>query len=325
MSSLSVQNELKLTVLITVVSGKKSLRECLKALMPQVNFAEAEILVPYDKWSSEVGELAPEFPDVRFHLVEELGLAASADISAHQHRLYDRRRAVGLQIARGRIIAMTEDHAQPAEDWCKQILLVHNEQPYAVIGGAIENRLDSTLNWAWYYCDFGRYGLPFLNREVDYVSDVNVSYKREPLMKIQKVWQDVYHETTVHWALQESGEVLFLDGRLVVYQHRPPMGLAGTFLERVAWGRVFAETRVNAMSFFQRLVFAAGTPVLPLLLLVRLIKNMRRQGKSLGHIVKVSPLAYVLLSGWATGELIGYLAGEPRPKAGKELVEMPAN
>lgn len=318
------ETELTLTILLAVVGGKESARRCLTALYPQVNFVDAEIIVPFDKWSHDVGSLAAEFPEVRFHFIEDLGLAASANISAHQHRLYDRRRAVGLQLSRGRIIALTEDHAQPAEDWCRQILLAH-QQPYAVIGGAIENGVDLPLNRALYYCDFGRYGRPFKSGEVGYVSDINVAYKRQALLAVCDVWREAYHETTVHWALRALGVKLFLDERMLVYQHRPPLTLGQVMRERIAWGRVFAETRANELSGWRRFMFAAGTILLPPLLLVRVIRHMRRQQRNLREMASVLPLALLLAVGWSLGELIGYLMGEPHPQAGDLKVTASAN
>lgn len=308
------ETELALTVVITVVSGRESVRRNLTALYPQVDFVDSEIIVPFDKWSYDVGSLAAEFPKVRFHFINNLGLAASANISAHQHRLYDRRRAVGLHLARGRIVAMTEDHAQPAEDWCRQILLAH-QQPYAVIGGAIENSIELPLNWALYYCDFGRYGLPFASGEVDYVSDTNVSYKRPALMAVCDVWREIYHETTVHRAMNESGIKLFLDKRIIVRQLRPPLSLNAAMRERIAWGRIFAETRVETFSPRRRFMFVAGTIFLPALLLARVTGNMRRQRRTWREMGRVLPLALLLLLAWSLGELIGYVSGVPRAQA----------
>lgn len=304
---------LKLTVLLTVVSGQAALRRCLEVLYPQIDFTDAEIIVPFDKWSSDVGSLISEFPKVTFHFIEDLGLADSSGISAHQHRLYDRRRAIGLRLSRGKIVAMTEDHAKPAADWCQQILAAH-EQPHKVIGGAIENGIDHPLNWALYYCDFGRYGRPLSNDETDYVSDTNVAYKREVLESVRDVWHEAYHETTVHWAIFESGSKLYLNEKMVVFQHRPPLSLSKAIRERIEWGQIFAETRGNKMSMSKRLIFAAGTIFLPVLLLGRIIKDMSRQKRTLRQMTKVLPLSWLLLLGWSLGEFIGYLAEEPKTK-----------
>lgn len=301
-------SELALTIVVTVVGGKAVLRRCLHALCRQIEINQVEIIVPFDRWSTEVGELAEEFPAVNFHFISNLGPALSSSVTSHQHRLYDRRRAVGLALARGRLVAMTEDYAVPADNWYRQILMVH-EQPYAVIGGAIDNAVDHPLNWALYYCDFGRYGSPLQARPAEYVSDVNLVYKRDALDSVRDSWRNLYHETTVHWALRSRGEVIFLDPRIIVYQQRPRPIFFKAISERVQWGRVFAETRVAACSFRQRVGYLVGTIVLPALLFVRVFRNMLRQRRSVGQMVQTMPLAICLLVGWALGEFAGYLSG----------------
>jgi hypothetical protein len=314
MQSVTEKPEKALSILITVVSGKAAVRRCLEALHCQAATTATEIIVPYDQWSADVGELIKDFPWVHFHFIEHLGMASSSHISSHQHRLYDRRRAVGLALAHGRIVAMTEDHAVPAENWCHQILVAH-KQPYAVIGGAIDNGVDCPLNWALYYCDFGRYGRPLQSGETEYASDVNVTYKRCALEAVRDIWDEAYHETTVHWTLRSCGEVVFLDPRLVVHQHRHPITLWCAYWERVAWGRVFAETRVSACSMRRRMLYAAGTPLLPALLLIRVLHHMVRQRRTPIQIAKTFPLVVCLLIGWALGELIGYIVGPPRERS----------
>jgi hypothetical protein len=302
---------LKLSIIITVVGGKEATRKCLESLCPQVDFDESEIIVPFDSDSQPVGELAGKFPAVRFHFIEDLGLAADRKISARTHRLYDRRRAVGIAFAAGNIVAMTEDHAIPSSDWCERIITAHRENPAAVIGGAIENGTDRALNWAIYYADFGRYGRPLPKLAVEYVSDVNVSYKRDALSAIRETWHEAYQEPIVHGALQANGETLLLDNTIVVFERRPPIRFSQALRERVEWGRIFAETRGQNLGIRGRLAFAGGTFILPALLLFRFFRNCRRQSRSFPQIAKILPPLVPLLICWSIGEFAGYLAGAP--------------
>lgn len=311
MSNNSDKPGLCVSIIITVVSGKESVRRCLEALLPQLGSHEAEIIVPYDEWSADVGDLADHFPGVCFQFFEAPRAQLSDRPARHHHRLYERRRAAGLALSRGRIIAMTEDHVIPAADWYSQIILTH-EQPYAVIGGLIDNQVDRPMNWALYYCDFGRYGSPLSSGQSAYVSDVNVTYKRGTIESIRDIWHDGYQETTVHWALQSRGEELFLDSRLVVYQHRPTISFRQAYRERIEWGRIFAETRIADCNVWYRMFYAAGTLALPGILVLRILRHMSRQRRSIAQIAKTIPLAICLLTGWALGELAGYLMRKPR-------------
>lgn len=309
--------ELKLSVVLTVVSGREAVRQNLAALTPQIDFDEAEVIVPFDRFSADVESLKPEFPDANFVFIDDGD--EKEDLSkAEEHRRFDKRRAVGLQLSRGKIVAMTEDHARPAADWVSQILKVH-EQPYDVIGGAVENDIETALNRAVYYCDFGRYCRPFDSAEAEYVSDVNVAYKREALMSVQDEWRDAYQETTVHWALRSSGRKLYLDDRPIVYQMRKGLKFTEAFRERIGWGRIFAETRVREIATSRRVIYAFGTLLLPFLMLWRVFEHMRRQQRTIGTMLSTLPVAFVLLIGWSWGEFIGYVRGLPKQEITHEL------
>ena len=298
--------ELEFTVVVTVVDGKECTRTHLTTLCPQMDFKCAEVLVPYDKWSEDVGSLADEFPEVVFHFSEHLGLENNERISKSDHVLYDRRRSIGLHLSRGKIVALTEDRAIPEKDWAAQMLKAHL-QPYEVIGGAVENGVERSINRALYFCDFGRYGRPFHNHEVSYVSDVNLAYKREALDLTKDLWAEYYHETTVNWTLQSHGKKLYLDCGPVVYQCRRQISLWNALKERVVWGRVFARTRVERLTYIHRLLFAGAVPLLPLILLFRALQHMIRQGEEFKKIVVTMPLISLFVFCWSVGELAGYL------------------
>lgn len=311
----------RLSIVVTIVSGPASLKQCLDSLCLQAERARAEVIVPYDKYSEEAVALIREFPAVRFVKVH---YPENGRRVPRQHEMYDRRRAVGLRKARAPIIAMTEDHAIPADDWCSEVLAAHSEQPDAVvIGGAIENAVDRPLNWVRYYCDFGRYGRPLTGQPAEYISDVNVSYKRSALLAMRSIWKDFYRETTVHWEMMRRGADLRLSERIVVFQHRAQTTVRSAINERIAWGRAFAETRVAEIGVRDRALLAAGTIVLPLILYRRIVGHMRRQKRPLAFIMRMTPAILLLVAAWSAGEALGYVAGPgfDDPAAGLERLE----
>ena len=300
--------EFPLSIIITVVGGKQSLLQCLNVLYPQAEDVGAELIVPLDRWTTDVLQLAEDFPNIKFVDAGVASSVPSASSKAFRHSNFDLRRAAGLSSAGGAVIAMTEDYAIPGPDWCRQILEAHDEmKDSGVIGGAIENKVDRTLNWVWYYSDFGRYGRPFVQQEVEYVSDVNVSYKREAIMSVKDLWETAFHETTVHWSLNRSGVRMLLDPRFVVFQNRPSTSICIALRERVEWGRAFAETRIGEIGTLKRLLFAVGCSLLPLVLYSRAIKHMIRHDRSWGFMVQISPVLLLLLLFWSVGEAVGYL------------------
>jgi hypothetical protein len=301
----------ELSVVVTVVDGGATLERLLRGLTAQDRPPTREVLVPWDESVSDPAGLAARFPAVRFVPMGAVTTRRPIDSPAGQHELYDRRRAAGLALASGDLVAILEDRGVPRPDWARGVVAAHRELPHAVIGGAIENGRDGRLNWAVYFCDFGRYQLPFEAGPRPYVSDVNICYKRRALEATRELWRERYHETTVHWALLRAGEVLFLSPDFAVDQMRDDLTLRRVLRERVGWGRLFAYTRARDVSTGRRLVLAALSPLLPFVLLLRHLRGRVTRHRGVGTFLAVSPVVFLLLAAWSLGELIGYATGEP--------------
>jgi hypothetical protein len=230
---------------------------------------------------------------------------------AGQHELFDRRRAAGLAVVTGDLVAILEDRGVPRADWARTAIDLHQALPHAVIGGAVENGRNRTLNWAVYLCDFGRYQPPLPRGPREYVTDVNICYKRMALEKTRHLWRERYHETTVHWELLRSGETLFLAPEMVVEQRRERLRLAALLRERLDWGRLFAYTRAKEMSRGRLLLLAALSPLLPFVLFGRLALLQFQKGVSVGAFLRAAPAVGLLMATWSAGEMLGYLTGKP--------------
>ena len=301
---------MRLSVLVTVVDGGETLVRCLNALAAQLDGPDLEVIVPWDESLTGMPEIALRFADVRFLAMGRVPTARPAASASGQHELFDRRRAAGLAIATGDLIAILEDRGAPRPDWAKTMAALHDRLPHAVVGGAIENGRDAVLNWAVYFCDFGRYHLPFAPGPRPYVSDVNIGYKRRAIDATADLWRERYHETTVHWALQRAGETLYLTPDLVVDQFRDDLRLGSLLGERFAWGRLFAYTRARETGPARRAVLGVLAPLLPALLFVRHART-QLAAPTRSRFILASPVVLVLLIAWSLGEALGYVTGRP--------------
>ena len=312
---------LRLSVVVVVVSDTthakaevSHLMGCLQALTQQVDPPSMEIIVPYHPRTEGIEDLKRRFPSVAFLCIEDLKTFIEQGGSREHH---DELRARGLAAARGEFIGLIEDHARPDPHWCARIVEAHR-QSYAAVGGAIENGIDRPLNWAVYFCDFYRYQNPVPRGESRFVSDANVSYKRSALAAIRPIWQEVFHETAVNWALTSRGEKLALSPQVIVYQHRSNLRLGGVLKERFIWGRSYAASRGKLSGGIKRAIYAALSPMLPGVLLLRMTMSVTKKGRCLGAFLKALPLTAVLTLTWSLGELLGYLT------AGADSVGAPA-
>lgn len=302
----------RLSVVVVIVSDTTlprasavHLADCLDALASQVDAPPFEVIVPHTAAVDGLDAVRARFPDIRFLPVPDV----VARVGGREH--HDVLRARGMAVARGEIVGLLEDHARPHPRWCASVADAHRG-PYAAIGGAIENGIDRPLNWAVYFCDFGKYQNPVPAGETAFASDANVTYKRDALEAVRPAWQQAFREVVVNGALKDQGRTIALDPTIVVYQNRRGLGLREAVHERFVWGRSYAATRRASLSLLTRLAFTALSPVLPAVLLLRMARISHGRG-SFPCFVRALPATVLLLATWSAGEGLGYLTGVPDP------------
>lgn len=224
-----------------------------------------------------------------------------------EHVFFDTRRTVALKAARGKLLGIVEDRGVPALDWCQEMISLHAHYPHAVIGGAVCNGVDRAKNWAVFFGDFGRYHPLLFDQDAEYATDINIAYKREPLMEVRDTWEDGYLEMPVHWELRRRGYQILLTDRPVVVQHRD-MGTVGEMLsERYHWARMYGRVRGKEIGATERLKLAIAMPLLPFVLLFRQYRQLLAKGFPMVKFFKALPMTFLALTGWALGEQAGYL------------------
>ena len=297
----------ELSVVIAIIAGgREPIEACLSALQAGAKGQPLQCIVPYDARLTDVQALAERFPWVDFvDAGDRIDAEQFGDFSREHHDIL---RAIGLQRARGRIVALLEDHGTPSPGWSRAVLEAHRDG-CAAVGGAVENGVDRLLNWAVYYCDFGRYQNPLSTGPAEFLSDSNVAYKREALESVKDQWRDAFHETSVNWALRRGGAKLRLDPKMVVYQTRKTLRLWSALRERFVWGRSFAGTRVADATLTRRAFYAGISFLLPAILTGRILSGALSKRRNLGRLASALPLIVLLEVVWACGEFAGYVTG----------------
>jgi hypothetical protein len=281
------------------------LRDCLESLTAQVEPPAWEIIVPYLAGTGDFSKLAADFTGVNFLRVERLASYKPDGVGREHH---DELRAFGLRAARGEIVALVEDYARLDPDWSREIVRAH-QASYAGIGGAIENAIDRPLNWAVYFCDFGKYQNPLPSGESAYASDANVSYKRSALDAIETTWRDSFHETQVNWELMQQGYRIALDQKIILSQNRVNLNPGTALKERYVWGRSYAVSRIKVVGSLRRALYFITSPLIPFILFLRLTASALSKPNNLSPYLKSFLIAFLLLTSWALGEAVGYASG----------------
>jgi hypothetical protein len=303
-----------LSVIVAIVSDTTNQRVdperlggCLEALSAQVDAPAMEVIVGHLP-DFENAALQERYPGVKF--VAARGVKGPRETGGGREH-HDVLRARAMAEAKGDIIALIEDHALPDAHWCANIVRAHAE-PYACIGGAMGNMVDKPLNWAVYFCDYGKYQNPLPEGEAHFASDSNVSYKRVALERVRGTWNAAFREVIVNGALRGLGETITLRRDIIVDQHRTGLRFWPALRERYIWGRSYSATRNATLSWPKRLALAAVSPILPLVLTLRLASTARARRIYFGKFLTALPLIIVLLASWSLGEGVGYIAGVHR-------------
>jgi hypothetical protein len=298
-------DEPALSVVVVPFGGAERLEDCLRALGPQASDGRVEVVVPFDDRFEDVDALAARYPFARFARLA--GVLTTAAV-----------RAAGVRLARGRLVAITEDNCEPAPDWCARIVSGHDLQVCAV-GGAVARDEGSGIPWAVYLADYGRYRPPLRCGPVLTLTDVNASYKRWALAMVSEVWQDEFHENEVNGALLAGGGCLWLDPDAVVVHNRTLTARAA-IRDRYEFGRLFASGRVRGASFLRRGAFVLATPLLPVVILLRPLLSELRRGGRVSTVLRAAPALATIALAWSFGELLGYLTGRPGTNATRSVV-----
>ena len=294
----SPSGTLPLSAVVITVDSAARLRTCLAALERQTEAPEMEILAPWDGSHGSCAELEREFPRVQF-----LHTGGGTKLTFAQLRAH------AIARSKGEIVAITEDHFTPAQDWCRQIVEAHRA-PHAAIGGAVEKQTpDTTMSWAFYLADYLRYLQPPEGPSA-HLTDGNVTYKRSALMAVRDSWATEFHENVVHAALAAKGQSLWLSPRILVRQKRQ-ISLRDAVRDRYAFGRLFGSTRVEGANAAARLKLTLVAVLIPVLLLARVAAHIVRTRRYAGAFLRALPALLLISAVWAWGEFVGYLTARP--------------
>jgi GT2 family glycosyltransferase len=285
-----------ISVIIACVNGLPWINQCLSALEKQRGKIQSEVLVLNccDDGTSE--HITEKFPMVRlFDFPQRLSIPEL--------------RAIGMSHATGDIIAITEDHCIPADNWFEEILRAHASD-YSAVGGTVVNgSVDRIIDWAVYLCEYSHVMPPIPSGEVDGIAGNNATYKKEILDKVDESVKKNYWEFFLHEELRKTG-IEFLSVPAIVVSHKKEFGFLYFLTQRFHYSRSFTAMRRTRVSFPKRLLYIFSSPCLPALLLWRITQQVLRKKKHQKEFLLSFPFLSIFMVSYAFGELVGYLFGD---------------
>jgi len=219
--------------------------------------------------------------------------------------------AHGIRRASAPVVALAEDHAFPEPGWAEAICAAVREPDVGAVGSTMVNaNPGSALSWGNLLVAYGRWseGTSGTGGEMDALPGANLAYVREAVLR---------HDGELAALLDRGGGLndrLRADGyRLVLApgartRHQNVSRLAATAKLRYNAGRLYAARRAEGWAPRRRRLYAALSPAIPPVRLVRELRALRARGRA-RNPREVAGLAVGLVFDGA-GQLAGFARGE---------------
>ena len=292
-----VQTSPAISVVIASVNGFPSIGECLDCLARQEDKIAYEVLV-MDRCDAKTRqEIRRRFPQPEIQLVEVFDDPSIPKL-----------RAMGIAQARGKLVAILEDHCNVPPDWFRTIMRLH-EAGHQVMSGAVENAaVDRVVDWAVFFCEYARFMPPIRAGTVDEIAGNCAIYTREVLDRVGPELREEMWEPFLHARMREMRIPFYCDPALTV-AHKKEFGFWYFLTQRYHYSRSFAGMRMRAAPLWKRIAYSGGTVLLPALLFARMTKTVCEKGRHRLKFFLAAPIIGFFLISWAWGEAVGALFG----------------
>jgi myo-inositol 2-dehydrogenase/D-chiro-inositol 1-dehydrogenase len=233
--------------------------------------------------------------------------------------------SAGIRHASAPLVVFAESHAFPAAGWAEALIEAHRDQSCAAVGAVIGNANPGVLSWANLFVDYGPCVEPSAARNVTYPPGHHTAYKRDVLLQYDSQLEAVMDsEILLHWDMRAKGHRLRLEAAARIL-HVNISSLAAWLPERFYSGRRFAGTRGRHWSLLKRLLYAGGSPLIPIVRIPRVCRDLLASTLPPTRWPLILPAIVIGLLASSVGEAAGYLfgAGDAAEQAARmELFKM---
>jgi hypothetical protein len=230
--------------------------------------------------------------------------------------------ATAVRAARAPYVTYLEEHGTHDPAWAERLLAAF-DAGYEVVTFAMANgNPESLTSWAHLYGQFGFVVEPVESRETDMVSGHHTAYRRDLLLEYgERLHEMLEDESALAMDLHARGVRMVIAGDALSY-HLNLTKIVPLMKLDYRGMRSFAATRSHGWSWGRRLLYACGTPLVPLLRMRRSLAAVWRTGRQRQLMPGiVLPMALAMAAGgW--GELAGYLLGRGRSAEDRVPVEL---
>jgi len=198
-----------ISVIIPSYNSENTISKCLNSVQNQNYSGEYEIILIDSSVDKTPQIVSSNYPDVKFiHLNQKTDPGAA--------------RNIGIEKARGDIIAFIDSDCIAAIDWLENIEKAH-ESSYNIIGGVVNNgnEKNDLVAWAGYISEFREFLPEHPKKEVSHIPTCNISYQRKIFNKFG-LFEGKYYpqeDLVYNYNLRQNGEKILLDPTIHIFHH----------------------------------------------------------------------------------------------------------
>ena len=296
---MSEPRSLEMSVILVTPDCLETIRKTLKHLGAQSAKDRLEIVIvspagaQFDLGDPDLGG----FADVQVVRLPDMRSTAAA-------------RTAGIRHARAPIVVFTEDHSFSDAGWAAALINAH-QRPWAAVGPTVGNANPvSAISWANFLIEYGEWLDASPDQVTQHLPGHNSSYKRQILLDYgEKLEAMIQAESVLHWDLRARGHEIAIEQKART-KHLNFSRLAPSMQMRFWSGRMFAAARSREWSFWRRLLYAGGGPLIPFVRARRVLRQMRRRRWERVFVLRVLPFLLFLLVCDVGGEIAGYVFGQ---------------
>jgi hypothetical protein len=295
--------------IILATDGAEPAAEVLGYLCAQTAVDRCELVI-----ATPAGELdREEIPDLgAFHSVQVIDSDPRIATAIA--------RATAIEVANAPVVVLAETHCFPEPEWAEALIDAHRG-PWAGVGPVFLNDNPNTVSWANLLVDYSQWLAPIRGGEASDLPGHNSSYKRELLLEYgNELVRCLEAESIMHIDLRAKGHRLYIEPRARV-RHRNITAVMPAAVEHFHNGRAFGGGRCSEWGIPRRAFYAAASPLIPLLRMGRIIRRVRRRGRS-ELLPGIVPWTMLTLIAHALGEFLGYLTGAGEAAHGMSRFEL---
>ena len=290
------------SILIGLVSTEDSDRifEMLNALRAQTVKHSYEVIIADRRNNSISNKIKEKYPEVSL-----IGAPSSTSLPEL--------RTLALEEAVGTYYIVTEDHTVASLDWLASIWNVFETagEGTVAVGGCVENGVyESPFDWATFLCEYSYFLESVDEGNTNVLPGMNVAYHHSIFDNIERsLLTEGFWETTIHPSLLKNGFKFYSSNQIKLY-HCKKFSFSLFAKQRFIYSRYYAALRFKPNQPIKKLIACLSTPVLPLLLLFRSIKQITAKKRLKAEFKSAIPFLLVFYIIWSLGEMTGYLLGK---------------